>query len=80
MPNAEQIKQFLLGTVLPPLIGVLATWIVANVEVLNLFHINEASVAGELTQLGTFAVSALISFLTVHHILKPAATGGWKEP
>jgi hypothetical protein len=70
MPTAEQIRQFLVGTILPPLAGVVTTWIVANVHVLNLFHITEASIAGELTQLGTFAVSAAIAWLTTHHILK----------
>ena len=70
MPNSEQIRQFLVSTVLPPLVGVAATWLVANVHVLNLFHITEASIAGELTQLGTFAVTAGIAWLTTHHILQ----------
>jgi choline-glycine betaine transporter len=51
MPTGEQIRQFLTGVILPPVAGVAATWIVANVHVLNLFNINEAAIAGELTQL-----------------------------
>lgn len=73
MPTLEQLKLFFLGTILPPLVGVVAAWLIANVHVLNLFHITESSVVGELTLLGTWGLSALFAYLTSHHIL----SGHW---
>lgn len=69
MPSAEQIRQFLVGVVLPPIAGVIATWIVSTVHILNLFGVTSASLAGELVNLGTFGIVTLIGFLTSHHIL-----------
>lgn len=68
MPTASQIKQFLVGTVLPPLAGALATWIVGT-GVLAIFHVSTSEVAYEVTQIATFGVVTGIAWLTSHHIL-----------
>jgi hypothetical protein len=70
MPTGEQIRQFLTGVVLPVGVGIAAAWIVATVHILNLFGITEGQVAGELTLFGTWAVTAVVTWLTQHHILK----------
>lgn len=69
MPTAEQLKQFLIGTVLPPLVGFLATWL-ASTPVLAVFHITANAAAAEITQLAVFGLSAGFTWLTGHHILK----------
>lgn len=69
MFSGEQLKQFFVNVVLPIVTSVLTTWLFATVHIFNLFHISEGTVAAELTQLGVFAVTALITFLTGHHIL-----------
>jgi len=69
LPTTEQIRQFLTGVVLPPLVGALVTYLFANTHILNLFNISEASAAGELTQLGAWAITTAIAWLTTHHIL-----------
>jgi len=84
MPSAEQLKQFLLGVILPPLIGIAAAWIVASVHVLNLFGITEGQIVGELSQLATFAITAAFAWLTQHKILSatytPAAKAAAGKP
>lgn len=69
MPTTEQLKQFIVGTILPPLVGFLATWL-ASTPVLAVFHITRDAAAAEITQLAVFGVSALFTWLTAHHILK----------
>lgn len=66
--NLEAIKQFLVGTVLPPVAGALATWL-ASTPVLAVFHITANAAAAEITQLAVFGVTAGLSWLTAHHIL-----------
>jgi len=73
MPSAESIKQFLVGVVLPPIAGIVVTAIVANVHVLNLFHISETQLSGWFVSMGTWGITTLIAFLTTHHIL----SGHW---
>ena len=74
MPTAEQIRQLLTGVVLPIGVGIAAAWIVATVHILNLFGITEGQVAGELSLFGTWAVSAVIAWLTQHKILSATYT------
>jgi hypothetical protein len=69
MPTPENIKHFLLTVILPPLVGVVAAWVVGTVHVLNLFGITEGQIAGELSLFGTWAVSTVVAFLGQHHIL-----------
>lgn len=69
MPSASQIKQFLLGTIVPPLVGVAATWIVGT-HVLALFPISQSEIAYEITQIVTFGLTTGFAWLTSHHILK----------
>lgn len=73
LPTAEQIKQFLVGTILPPIAGAAATWVVGT-HVLALFAISHDQLAYEITQILTFGVVSGISWLTAHHIL----TGSYK--
>lgn len=69
MPSAESIRQFLIGVVLPVVTATVAAWIVATVHILNVFGVTEGQVAAELTQLGTWGVTALITALHAHHYL-----------
>jgi amino acid transporter len=69
MPSAEQIKQFFLTVVLPPVVGIIAAWLIATVHVLNLFGITEGQVAGELSLLGAWGITTAITALAQHHIL-----------
>jgi len=68
MPTAEQLKQFLVGTIVPPIAGALATWL-ASTPVLAVFHITTNAAATEVTQVLVFAVVAGLSWLTAHHVL-----------
>lgn len=70
MPTAEQIKQFFAATVVPPLAGAAAAWLFIHVHFLAIFHIAQASAAGEITQLGVWGVTTVIGFLVSHNILK----------
>ena len=70
MPSLTQIRQYLTLTVLPVLAGAAANWLVVHVHFLAAFHITSQSVAGELTQLGVFGITAGLAFLASHHILK----------
>lgn len=70
MPTSEQISQFIVGTILPPLIATFSAWIIVKVPLLSgLFKLSANQIGAELTQLGVFAVTAAISWLTAHHIL-----------
>jgi hypothetical protein len=72
LPTATSLKQFLIGTILPPLVGIAATWIVGT-HVLALFPISKSQVVYEITQIATFGISAGFTWLTAHHIL----SGKW---
>lgn len=80
MPTAEQIKQFLAGVVIPVLAGAAATWLFVHVHFLALFHIEVSSIANLISQLGVYAVTLAVTWLTQHNILKglyaPAAKAG----
>lgn len=75
MPTAEQIRQFLVGTVVPPIAGAVATWLVGT-QVFSVFHITANAAAAEITQVLVFAVVTGIGYLTSHHIL----SGHWAPP
>jgi len=70
MPSLAVVKQYLTLTVLPVLAGAASTWLMVHVHFLAAFHATQSSVAGELTQLGTFGVGAGLAWLASHHILK----------
>ena len=73
MPTAEQLRQFIVGTVIPPIAGALATWL-ASTQVFSVFHITANAAAAEITQVLVFGVVTGLTWLTGHHIL--AATYG----
>jgi hypothetical protein len=50
--------------------GILATWLTTHVHFLATFHIDQAGVAGTLTQLGIFSVSALVTYFAQHNWVK----------
>lgn len=83
LPSVDQLKQFLVGTIVPPIAGVLATWLVGT-HVLDLFRISSSEVAYEITQILTFGVVTGIAWLTSHHILSgsytPAAVAAKGKP
>lgn len=70
MPSLEVVKQYLVATVLPVLTGSAATWLVVHLHFLAAFHLAASSVAGELTQLGVWGITAGFAWLASHHILK----------
>lgn len=70
MPTLSQIKQFLTLTVLPVLAASASTWLVVHLHFLAAFHITSASIAGEITQLGVWGISAGLTWLASHNILK----------
>lgn len=74
MPNSAQIKQFLVGVVIPPIAGAVATWLVVHVHFLALFHLPAGSVAQSVASVLVFAVSAGLAWLTGHHILRGSYT------
>jgi hypothetical protein len=69
MPTAENIQQFLLGVVLPIVVGAVTTWLLATVHIFNLFGITEGQISGELTLLGTWGIATAIAALHAHHVL-----------
>jgi hypothetical protein len=69
LPTPDQLRQFLVGTVVPPIAGALATWLTTHVHVLALFHIGSDSVALAVSQSLVFSVVTATSFLAGHHIL-----------
>jgi hypothetical protein len=83
MPNSEQLKQFILTVVVPPIAGAVATWL-ASTPVLAIFHITANAAATEVTQALTFAVVTAIAYLGSHHILSghytPAAKAAARRP
>lgn len=69
MPTAESLKQFLTGTVIPPLAGALATWLTST-QVFSVFHITASAAATEITSVLVFGVVTGLTWLTQHNILK----------
>lgn len=67
--SVEAIKQFLVTAILPILVGTASNWLLIHVHLFATFHITEATVAGDLTQLGVFAISAGLTWLASHKIL-----------
>ncbi len=68
MPTAEQLRQFIVGTIIPPIAGALATWL-ASTQVFAVFHITANAAAAEITQVLVFGVVTGIAYLVNHHIL-----------
>ena len=68
MPTAAQIRTFIVGTIIPPIAGALATWIIGT-HVLALFAISSSQIAYAITQIITFGVVTGLTWLTNHHIL-----------
>lgn len=75
--SAETIKQFIVGTVIPPIAGILATWITST-QVLSIFHITQSAAAAEITQVLVFGVVTGLTWLTQHHVLAGHYTPGAK--
>lgn len=73
MPSLEVIKQYLAAVVIPVLAGAAANWLIVHAHFLAAFHVTAGSVAGVLSQLGVFAVTAALGWLSAHHIL----SGHW---
>jgi hypothetical protein len=71
LPTAEQIRQFLLGTVVPPVVGAVTTLLFNKLGLLaTFFHLTETSVAAEVAQLVTWGVTTGLAWLTTHHVLR----------
>jgi hypothetical protein len=68
LPTVDQIKTFIVGTIIPPIAGALATWLIGT-HVLAIFNISSSEIAYEVTQIGTFGVVTGLTWLTNHHIL-----------
>ena len=76
MPTASQIKQYLSLTLLPVLAAAAANWLIVHLHFLAEFHVTASSVAGEISQLGVFGITAALAWLASHHVLK----GTYKKP
>lgn len=74
LPSLEQVKQYIVLSVLPVLSASAATYLVVHLHFLAAFHISQTSVAGELTQLGTWGITAGLTWLASHNILKGVYT------
>lgn len=66
--NTEAIRQFLVGVVIPPIAGALATWLTST-QVFAIFHITASAAAAEITQVLVFGVVTGLTWLTQHHVL-----------
>jgi hypothetical protein len=66
--TVEQIKQFLIGSVVPVIAGSLATW-VTGTKVLAIFGITKEAAAAAIVQVLVFGITAGLTFLVSHHIL-----------
>ena len=75
MPNAAQIKAFIVGHVIPVIAGALATWLTSS-QVLNIFHFTNNQVAAAISQVLVFAVTTVLAAFTSHHILLAGRAGG----
>lgn len=69
MPSIEVIKQYLASVVVPVLSGAAANWAIVHLHFLAAFHVTAGSVAGVLSQLGVFGITAGLGWLSAHHIL-----------
>lgn len=72
--SPEAIKNFLTAVVLPVVVAAVTTWLFASVHVFSLFGITEGQIGGELIQLGTFGISAGLTWLFAHFHLTGAYT------
>ena len=83
MPNDAQLKQFIVGTLLPPIVGALVS-LIASTEVLNVFNISHDQLAAWVSAVAVFGVVTVIGWLKVHHILAghytPAAKAAARRP
>jgi hypothetical protein len=66
--SAEAIKQFIVGVVIPPIAGALATWLTST-QVFSIFHITQSAAAAEITAVLVFGVVTGLTWLTQHHVL-----------
>lgn len=73
MPSIEVVKQYLAAVVIPVLSGAAANWAIIHLHFLAAFHVTAGSVAGVLSQLGVFGITAALGWLSAHHIL----SGHW---
>ena len=78
MPTGEQLRQFLVGVVVPVGVASLTTWLFATVHIFNLFGITEGQVSGEIDQVAIWLVTLGIAWLTQHHILAGHYSAGAK--
>lgn len=68
MPTAEQLRQFVVTVLVPPIAGALATWLVGT-EVLSIFGITANAAAAEITQVLVFGVVTGFAWLGTHNVL-----------
>ena len=68
MPTQEQIQQFIVTTVVPLVSGALVTWL-SSTQVLSIFNLTATSAAKVISAVLVFGVSAVITWLSVHHVL-----------
>ena len=66
--SPEAIKQFIITSIVPVIVGALVTWL-SSTEVLSIFNISTTTAAGAITAVVVFGVSAGITWLSSHHIL-----------
>lgn len=73
MFSAEEIKQLLIGHLVPLIAGGLTAWVVSHTGLINLFGITEGELTGDLIEFGTFVVGVAVSWATTHKVL----SGAW---
>jgi hypothetical protein len=64
----EAIKQYLVGTVIPPIVGGITTWL-AGTKVLVIFGTTTNAASGAITKVLVFLAAAGLAWLAQHHIL-----------
>ena len=69
MPTSETLRQFITGTIIPPIAGALATWLTGT-QVFSVFHVTASAATTEITQVLVFGVVTGLAWLTQHNILK----------
>jgi len=76
LPAGTTIIKYVSVIALPPVVGYLATWLIVHVQVLGALGLSTGSLTATLTAFGIFAVTALITLLTQHNILKATYAPG----
>ena len=71
MPTSETLRQFITGTIIPPIAGALATWLTGT-QVFSIFHVTASAATTEITQVLVFGVVTGLAWLTQHNVLKSA--------